>query len=81
LAVVALGGGRRCPEDQVDLAVGFSDLAFIGEKVGADRPLGWVHGQTAEAIEQAAAGLRAAYQVGSPGGLGTALIIEKVVGL
>lgn len=64
LAVVALGGGRRDPHDRIDLAVGFSALRFIGEPVGADQPLGWVHGQTAEAAERAAGALRAAYHIG-----------------
>jgi len=64
MAVVALGGGRSHPHDRIDLAVGFSALRFIGEPVDAHHPLGWVHGQTAEAVELAAGALRAAYRIG-----------------
>ncbi len=63
LAVVALGGGRRHPEDRLDLAVGFSSLCFIGETVDHEHPLGWVHAQTPESAAVAAAALKAAYQL------------------
>lgn len=64
LAVVALGGGRKRPEDEVDPAVGFSALALPGERVGDEQPLGLVHARDAASAERAAAALRAAYQLG-----------------
>jgi thymidine phosphorylase len=74
MAVVELGGGRRHPHDQVDPAVGFSELRFIGEPVGAEQPLGWVHGQTTAAVEQGARALRAAYRVSDTANLDTPLV-------
>ncbi|WP_439862588.1 thymidine phosphorylase [Pseudomonas antarctica] len=64
LAVVALGGGRSHPDDVLDLSVGFSELALVGEQVSAQRPLGWVHARNKTQAEQGAAALRAAYRLG-----------------
>jgi thymidine phosphorylase len=65
LAVVALGGGRRKPDDLVDAAVGFSGLMPIGAQVARGEPLAFVHAQTADAAERAAEALRAAVKLGS----------------
>ncbi|KAF2083416.1 thymidine phosphorylase [Saccharata proteae CBS 121410] len=64
LAVVALGGGRTTPSDEVDTAVGFSALRFPGEAVGKGSPLGVVHARTEAKAEEGARALRAAYTVG-----------------
>jgi thymidine phosphorylase len=64
VAVVALGGGRTRPQDPVDHAVGFSELAGIGERVDGARPLGIVHARTEAAAEAAIRALRHAYTVG-----------------
>ncbi|MGB3124862.1 MAG: thymidine phosphorylase [Pseudomonas sp.] len=64
LAVVALGGGRSHPDDVLDLSVGFSELALVGEQVSAQRPLGWVHARNKAQAEQGASALRAAYRLG-----------------
>jgi thymidine phosphorylase len=48
----------------LDLSVGFSELAFVGEQVSAQRPLGWVHARNTEQAEQGASALRAAYRLG-----------------
>ena len=70
LAVVELGGGRRKLEYKVDPSVGFTEIAAIGDGVGAERPLAMVHAATADAAEAASAQLRAACTIseaGSPG--------------
>jgi len=64
LAVVALGGGRSHPDDVLDLSVGFSELAFVGEQVNPQRPLGWVHARNTEQAGRGASALRAAYRLG-----------------
>ncbi|WP_277962600.1 thymidine phosphorylase [Pseudomonas sp. RIT-To-2] len=64
MGVVLLGGGRRHPDDTLDLSVGYSDLAFVGETVGAQRPLGWVHAASEAAAEAGSHALRQACQVG-----------------
>jgi thymidine phosphorylase len=78
LAVVALGGGRLQPQDTVDPAVGFSDLALPGEAVGEQRPLGWVHARTQEAALAAANALRGAYRLGDEPGVPAMLVVECV---
>jgi thymidine phosphorylase len=42
-AIIELGGGRRRADDEIDLSVGFTDVAPIGAKVGDGRPLAMVH--------------------------------------
>jgi len=58
--LVGLGGGRRVAGEALDLAVGLSDVAGIGARVGRDRPLAMVHARSAEQARQAADALRAA---------------------
>ncbi len=64
LSVVALGGGRQRASDEIDPAVGFSDLMSPGQTVDAERPLAVVHARRAEDAEQAARQLRAAVTIG-----------------
>jgi thymidine phosphorylase len=65
LAVVSLGGGRRGPQDSIDPAVGLSQLTFVGETVGPNRPLALVHARDLAQAEQAAAAVQAAYVIAS----------------
>ena len=64
MVVVALGGGRTRPQDPVDHAVGLTELAGLGDTVGADRPLAIVHARTQAQVDQATVLLQAAYRVG-----------------
>jgi thymidine phosphorylase len=65
LAVVALGGGRVRESDPVDHAVGLTDVAAPGERVGqGERPLAVVHAASSEAAERAADAIREAYTLG-----------------
>ena len=64
LAVVALGGGRTRPQDNVDPAVGFTALAGVGARHDAGGTLGVVHARDEAAADAAARALRAAYEIG-----------------
>jgi thymidine phosphorylase len=65
LAVVGLGGGRAHEAQDVDHAVGLTEIAAPGERVGpAERPLALVHARTEAAAAEAVAALRAAFAVG-----------------
>jgi thymidine phosphorylase len=67
LAVVALGGGRLRETDPVDHAVGLTEVAAPGERVGpGELPLALVHAADEEAAGRAADALRAAYELGDP---------------
>jgi thymidine phosphorylase len=57
-AIVELGGGRKRLGDELDLAVGISDIARIGEVVGTDRPLAVIHASSDDDADRAAALIR-----------------------
>jgi thymidine phosphorylase len=63
-AVVHLGGGRLREGDKVNLSVGLSDLAGIGEETGAGVPIAMVHATTEAAAEAAVRAVQAAYVIG-----------------
>lgn len=62
-AVVHLGGGRLREGDKVNLSVGLSDLAGIGEETGAGVPLAMVHAATEDAAMIAVRAVQAAYGI------------------
>ncbi len=64
LAVVALGGGRTRPDDVIDPAVGLTDLAGIGQEVGAGMPLAILHARDESSADRAVDVVRRAYSVG-----------------
>ena len=65
LAVVALGGGCTRETDPVDHAVGLTEVAAAGERVGpGERPLAVVHAADSDAAARCADALRDAYAIG-----------------
>lgn len=49
LGVVAIGGGRTRPQDDIDHSVGLSQIAQIGETVGeGEKPFAMIHAQSEE---------------------------------
>ncbi|AVF03072.1 MULTISPECIES: thymidine phosphorylase [Devosia] len=66
MAVVVLGGGRRRPEDAIDHAVGFDNLAPLWRDVGAsNRPIARMHANDEAAADEAERRIKAAYRIGS----------------
>ncbi|GLS86494.1 thymidine phosphorylase [Cypionkella aquatica] len=78
LAVVGLGGGRQREGDKLNLSVGLSDLAGIGEDIGAGDPLCMVHAATEAAAEAAILQVQAAYAMGDRMPPDPALIIKRI---
>jgi thymidine phosphorylase len=79
LAVVALGGGRRREDDRVDPAVGLTEVAAPGERVGpGERPLAVVHARADDEAQAAAAALRAAFTLGERAPGPVAPVLERV---
>ncbi len=65
LAIIGLGGGRARESDDVDHAVGLTEVAAIGERVApGGRPLALVHAADADSAARAADQLRGAYVLG-----------------
>lgn len=78
LAVVALGGGRTRPQDAIDHAVGLTDLAMPGDRVGPDRPLAVIHARDEAGLDAASARLRKAYALGEGEPARKTLIAERI---
>lgn len=67
LAVVALGGGRTRAEDAIDVSVGLTALAEIGQRIEAGEPLGFVHARDEATAAHAADAIRRSYVLGETG--------------
>jgi thymidine phosphorylase len=80
LTVVELGGGRARAADAIDPAVGLTELAPIGAKVGAEAPLARVHARTKDQAEAAARRVRAAYRLADQPLSLADPVIERIAG-
>jgi len=78
LAVVGLGGGRQREGDKLNLSVGLSDLAGIGEDIARGDPLCMVHAATEAAADEAIARVQAAYQLAAAAPPDPTLIIKRI---
>lgn len=65
MAVVALGGGRRMPTDKIDYAVGFDQLAGLGEAIDANKPIARIHARDETSAVEAERRLAEAYEIGA----------------
>lgn len=63
-AIIELGGGRRQVDDELDLSVGFVDVAPIGATVDKNTPLALVHAANNETAALASRMLREACVLG-----------------
>jgi thymidine phosphorylase len=78
VVVVELGGGRRFEVEGIDHAVGLSEVAAPGDRVGVDdRPLAIVHARDPDAAQLAAARLREAFTIGDAAPEATAVVHER----
>jgi thymidine phosphorylase len=64
LALIELGGGRRRESDPIDMGVGFTGLAAVGDTVDETTPLARIHANTPDDMERAKATVRQAYHIG-----------------
>jgi thymidine phosphorylase len=78
LVVVELGGGRRRASDPVDHAVGLAEVRGVGEAVGPDAPLAWVHARDESGFAAAEIRLRDAYIVGDGTPAPRPAIVERI---
>ena len=78
LTVVRLGGGRQREGDKLNLSVGLSDLAGIGEDIGAGDPLCMVHAATEAQADEAVRAIQTAYTLGDTEPPEPALILKRI---
>ncbi len=78
LAIVALGGGRTRVEGVIDHAVGFTEVAGLGEVVGPDCPLAVVHARTEASATAAAAALNRAFTIGDAPGIAGPTVATRI---
>jgi thymidine phosphorylase len=64
LSLVELGGGRKRPDEVIDLSVGVTDFVQVGDQVGSRRPLCVIHARDEAGWDRAAERVRAAVRVG-----------------
>jgi thymidine phosphorylase len=77
-ALVEIGGGRKRPDDDIDLAVGVTRVAGIGDEVGSGRPLCLVHARDEAGAELATERIRAAVRVGDEPGTSGPVVLERL---
>jgi thymidine phosphorylase len=78
LAVVELGGGRKIESDEVNPAVGLSEVVRLGERVTRGQTLAVVHASRSDLADQAVAAVRAAMTLSDKRADLPDLIIERV---
>jgi len=76
--VVHLGGGRLRQDDRIDLAVGLTDIARIGDRVDPTRPLARIHAASEEAARAVAAQIRGAFTLVNDAPDAPPLIHERI---
>jgi len=62
-SIIELGGGRRRLGDRLDLSVGLTDIAAVGEPVDSERPLALIHANSTDSANAAADTIRRAFEV------------------
>ncbi len=78
MAVVGLGGGRTVESDQVDPAVGLSEVVRLGTRISKGQTLAMVHAKRPADADRAAAAVAAAITIGSAAPTLPDLILERI---
>jgi thymidine phosphorylase len=76
--VVKLGGGRLVETDQVDHAVGFSEIANIGTKLSKGSPILKIHAARIDHAEEAKRQVLAAFKLSDSAPKETELVLKRI---
>ena len=76
--VVNLGGGRLVETDQVDHAVGFSEIASIGTKLSKGSPILKIHAARIDHAEEAKRQVLAAFKLSDSAPKETELVLKRI---
>jgi thymidine phosphorylase len=78
MAVIALGGGRKRPQDHIDHAVGFDRIVPLGTMVEEGDTLALVHASSAAAADAAIASFRSAYATAQTPPASTPIVVKRI---
>ncbi len=78
LAIIGLKGGRIRSDQQLDYATGFAEFCQIGDYVDNNKPLCFIHAQTEDDWNKAAAEIKENITVSEKAPKQTSAIIEKI---
>jgi pyrimidine-nucleoside phosphorylase len=78
-AIAAIGGGRVRIDDAIDPTVGFMAQAKIGDRVNSDSALGTIYCRDESKAREAAARIKAAYEVGDQSPLELPQLMREVI--
>ena len=76
--VVKLGGGRLVETDQIDHAVGFSEIASIGTKLSKGSPILKIHAARIDHAEEAKRQVLAAFKLSDSAPKETELVLKRI---
>ncbi len=62
-SIVTLGGGRSAPDQELDMAVGLTDISSIGDYVDQDKPIAFVHAKSTEDADKIIDEMLACYEL------------------
>ena len=80
-AVIVMGGGRKRPDDAIDYAVGFDQIASIGTKIEKGDVLARIHARSTDHVNEAGKMFKDAYVYSdraANSASGNPLIIERI---
>lgn len=79
LVVVELGGGRQVESDEIDPAVGLSDILRLGDRVSKGDPIAVVHATREDTARLAADDVLAAITISDAPGIVPPLVHERIM--
>lgn len=77
-ALVALGGGRKRPNDEIDSAVGLTEVTGIGSRVDAVWPLCVLHARDEVSWQHVAPRVRAAFTIADVPSTPPPIIVDRI---
>jgi thymidine phosphorylase len=77
LTLVDLGGGRTRPDETIDLAIGLTEFAQVGDAVDAKTPLCMIHARDEDGFERASRRIRAAVRISPEAGPAAGPVVRE----
>lgn len=78
LGVIMLGGGRTCPEQNINYTTGFTSFCQIGDKLDNNTPICYIHAEDKEKIKEVSQLIKNAITISDKKVKNKSVIIERV---